>query len=105
MLRENHQAKECRGRKNLRNSWWLLVTTQFSHDRAVGFSISENTSYNHMSAPEDMTNNFAAAKIINGKPQVAVAFICFKQSVVCVRSKKLGGKKRRNFHVNISKSI
>lgn len=46
-----------------------------------------------MSTPDVMTNNFAAAKIINGKSQVAVAFICFKQSVVCVRSKKLGGKK------------
>lgn len=39
-----------------------------------------------------MTNNFAAAEIINRESKVAVAFICFKQSVVCVRPKKLGGK-------------
>ncbi|KAK4817189.1 LOW QUALITY PROTEIN: hypothetical protein QYF61_003582, partial [Mycteria americana] len=39
--------------------------------RAVRFSVSENASYDHMSTPDVMTNNFAAAKIINGKSQVA----------------------------------
>lgn len=44
-----------------------------------------------------MTNNFAAAKVIDRESKVAVALICLKQSVVCVRSKKLGGKEERFF--------
>jgi hypothetical protein len=56
---------------------------------AVWCCISEDTSYNHMGTPETMTDHFTASKIINRESQMSVAFICFKKSAVCIRSKKL----------------
>lgn len=43
----------------------LLVSTQFLHDVAVWSCISENTSHEHVSTPEAVTDHFTASKIIN----------------------------------------
>lgn len=55
-----------------------LAALQLVHDEAVCWCIGEYCPHKYMCPPQQVTDHFAAAKVLNLEAQVTVPVICLK---------------------------
>lgn len=84
-----------------------LISLQLLHDVAAGWRIGENASYEHVRAPQRVTDHFTASEVFDLETQVAVSLVCLEQRVVGVGAEELhmDGREKKIQSVNAAPLI